>query len=144
MRVGFVVKPETTGLVASSAIALRSAPSAKIFTRRRLTTSFIASPFPGRQTKNPLRRLLEIPHCCIGLGRDGLSVAPIDEDRGAPRAAGCFHVPPAVAHEEAGGEVDPPALCSRQQHPGSWLAAVAAVGVVVEADRDVVQGQGLP
>src|SRR5438034_8632488 len=115
MRVGFVVKPETTGLVASSAIALRSAPSAKIFTRRRLTTSFIASPFPGRQTQNPLRRLLEIPHCCIGLGRNGLSVAPIHEDRTAPCTAGCLDVPPAVADEKAGGEVQPPALGRRQQ-----------------------------
>ena len=49
IRVGFVVKPETTGLVASSAIALRSAPSAKIFTCRRSTTSSLRHRFGGRR-----------------------------------------------------------------------------------------------
>src|SRR5439155_5031859 len=77
------------------------------------------------------------------LGRDGLSVASIHEHRTAPGTPRRLHITPAVADEKAGAEVEPPPIRGGQQHARLWFAAVAAVSVVVKADRDVVQRQGL-
>ena len=73
----------------------------------------------------------------------GLSVAPIHENRTTPCAVGCLDIAPAVADEKAGGEVDPPAFRSGQQQARLRLAAIAAIGVVMEADRDLIQGQAV-
>jgi hypothetical protein len=68
----------------------------------------------------------------------------IEKDRSAAGCPAGVDISPAISHKERTGEVDTiPLLCLDYQ-PGRGLAALAAVAVVVRADEEVVEREGLP
>jgi hypothetical protein len=68
----------------------------------------------------------------------------IEKDRPAARCPAGVDVSPAVADEERTGEVDTVTLLRLDYQAGRRLAALAAVAIVVGADEEVVERQGLP
>jgi hypothetical protein len=84
--------------------------------------------------------LAEPPHGEIGrLGRS-LRIARVDEDRLAAGPPPRLDVAPAIADHDAVLEVDSPVVCGVEEEAGRGLAALAAIGVVVGAYADLVEG----
>ena len=65
----------------------------------------------------------------------------IDEERSAAGASPRFDVPPSVADQETGGEVDVEFAGGAHEKPGFRFPAVALITVIVEARQNGVQIQ---
>src|ERR1700691_5770844 len=143
-NVGLVVNPLIKGLVASSRMEARSAPSAKILTRYR-AMSGISWRFHevarASGAQNPLRGVAERTDAYEGAIRTLLGIAVVDENRAATCAMAGFDVAPAVANNETRLQIDVPDPRRFEQEPGLRLAAGAARGVVVRTDTHVIQAQ---
>ena len=74
--------------------------------------------------------------------RAALPVTAINQDGSAAGLRPGVNIPPAVANQVAAGEIDCVTAGGFDQHAGQGLPAGAVAGVVVIADKDVVEWQG--
>src|SRR5579863_5468960 len=107
INVGLVVNPLIHGLSASSSIEARSAPSAKIFTRKE-ATSAIFQHSRARGSENPLRSFTQRADADKRTIRALFGVAVVDEYCAATGAMAGLDVAPAIAHDETGFQIDIP------------------------------------
>src|SRR5580698_7077893 len=129
ISVGLVVNPRIHGLSASSRIAARSAPSAKILTRNEAIsaiTRHLQLMAGTSGSENPLRRFAQRADTDEGTIGTLFGVAVVDENRAATGAMAGFDVAPAIADDEAGFEIDIPDASGFEQQPRLRFAAGAA------------------
>lgn len=74
---------------------------------------------------------------------DAADPGGLDHDGGATGAAGGFGILPFVADDEGAVEVDVPFEAGFLDEAGLGFAAGAAIGFVMRADEDVIDGQGI-
>src|SRR5688572_21352026 len=119
----------------------RSAPSAK---RATLRSSTVLDNGGLQGFEDTLSRLSEGRNAFPGraLLSLALGVVVVDLDRAYAGTLTRFDVAPAVADHEALRQVDAVTFRRVENQAGRRLAAVAVVGVVVEARFDAVQRQG--
>ena len=68
----------------------------------------------------------------------------VDEDRATTGGMSAIDIAPAIANQEASGQVDIQSCCGAQKHAGLWLAAFARLalrGARVKANFDRVEGR---
>src|SRR5882672_1105863 len=142
MSVGLVVNPLIAGFAAISLMPARSAPSANNFTFKLGTVLIALLPVSlGEFGEDPAPGLGQRFYRDIGRFGALFAVTIIDEEIRASRGLTRGHVPPAVAYHEASPEVDPEFKSRLQQHSRFRFAAIAAIGITVVADLDVVERQ---
>src|SRR6266852_886776 len=142
MSVGLVVKPLIAGFAAISFMPARSAPSANNFTFKLDTALIALLPVSlGEFGEDPAAGLGERFYRDIRWFGALFAVTVVDEETRASRSLTRGHVSPAVADHEASLEVNAEFAGGLHEHSRFWFTAVAAVGVAVVADFDVVERQ---
>ena len=131
MSVGFVVNPAISGRAASSRMPSRSAPSAKIFTRRSPYSVILYLSHVALEAANPRHGLEQASDDEVGAHCRRLVIMTFDEDRANPGAPSGFDVPPPVAHAHAGRQIEVEPASGVEKHARLRLAAAASVVVVV-------------
>jgi len=96
-------------------------------------------------TQNPVRSFFQRVDARVGRGREIAAVlmAICDHHCAASRIARGSNILPAVAYEKALRQIDAPILGGLQQQARLGFTTLTLVGIVVEADANIVERQRL-